>query len=215
MNSRTMNSHIVKNGDIGDKNVLTDGTVAACHSLYRRAKLLAASDNETYREIVEFRQNEYKDLYPEVTLNEVDVHDRQSVILYTRDNAGKISSTARLAMDGKSGLPEETILRPILAQRGITGNFAEIGRFIIHRRASSAELLKSYYRAFYHIAVAMDVSAYLLVARRKEIAFYQKRVNAQLLCDDIGTSFGSIDHRFCVLIWPIAQTGNGLLDWIH
>jgi hypothetical protein len=185
------------------------------HKNIPKAKLQAASDHETYQKILAFRRNQYEALYPEAITSEIDVHDRQSVILYTRDaDSGEIQSTARIAMDGENGLPEESILRPILVRHGFTGNFAEIGRFVIDGHASSADLLKSYYRAFYHIAVAMDISAYLLVARCKEIPFYRKRVNARLLCDDIGTSFGSVDHRFCVLFWPIAQTGTALLNWI-
>jgi hypothetical protein len=180
-----------------------------------RTKLQAAGDNETYQKILAFRRRQYRERYPDVALSEIDVHDSQSVILYTRDpDSGEIRSTARIAMDGKNGLPEENILRPILVRHGFTGNFAEIGRFIIDAQASNGELLKSYYRAFYHIAVAMDINAYLLVARRKEIPFYRKRINAHLLCDDIGTSFGSVEHRFCVLFWPIAQTGTAFLNWI-
>lgn len=185
------------------------------NSIAHCRKLRAAGDSETYQKILAFRRREYREHYPDVALGEIDVHDSQSVILYTCEpDSEEIRSTARIAMDGKYGLPEENILRPILVRNGFTGDFAEIGRFIIDAQASNGELLKSYYRAFYHIALAMDISAYLLVARRKEIPFYRKRVNAHLLCDDIGTSFGSVKHRFCVLFWPIAQTGAAFLNWI-
>ena len=166
-----------------------------------------------FRQVSNFRDREYARRYPAIQLGVDDRFDNSAVTFYTRAADGEINGTARLVLDSKHGLPEESVLARyarLWRQRG--ERLAEFGRFVIDDGRLS--LVRHYYASIYHTCQFLEVDRLVLLVRQKELAFYQKRVGASVLCEDTGLTFGS-DHRFAALSWSIATTGSRFLDWLR
>lgn len=158
----------------------------------------------------QFRQQEYGKIYPSVNVVTDDPFNQHAYVLYSCDTSGDIKSTASFIVDSELGLPEDKLFPPEVAQyRQGRKRLMEIGRFVIRDQQN---LLKSYYKAAYEVAIRKGVDIILMVIRQKDIGFHQKLIGTQVLREDIGETFGS-SHRFSCLSWELANTRPAFFKW--
>ncbi|MBU0499552.1 MAG: hypothetical protein KJ558_06895 [Gammaproteobacteria bacterium] len=166
---------------------------------------------EELNEVRALRAAEYKAIYPSIDVY-ADDYDDTAIVFYTRDSQGQVNSTARLAIDGPLGLPEDSYFPPEVAEFRRQGKrLEELGRFVI--RNGSPSLLKAYYSAFYRTAVTLKADFVLMAMKPKDVTLHQRLMGARLLSPDIGASYGGPYSLACVA-WEIAQTKPGFFDWV-
>jgi 2-polyprenyl-3-methyl-5-hydroxy-6-metoxy-1,4-benzoquinol methylase len=161
--------------------------------------------------IWQFRAKQYPKHYPNIGNFNNDKHDGNACILYSCNDLGELTSTARMVFDGPLGLPQESILARQIGDLRLRGRkLLQVGRFIIAHKTQ--HLLKAYYRAFYQIATANSIDSMVIMVKSKDIAFHQRMMGDQLLSKDIGDSFGS-DHQFVCFDWQLKNTTPKFLHW--
>jgi len=162
-------------------------------------------------EVRELRALEYKTHYPSINVHN-DIYDASAIIYYSRNQHGHVNSTARLVIDGASGLPEDKFFPPRVTEYRYQDKYLmELGRFII--RDSSPPLLKAYYKAFYDTALAHMVDVILMAMKPKDVSFHQRLIGAELLSSDINVTYGGAYSLTCVA-WEISKTKPRFFDWI-
>ena len=171
-----------------------------------------AQSNEEIQKASLFRKQAYSRLYPQVTFKETDPFNQHAYVLYTQDIKGIINSTGSLIQDSEIGLPEDHLFpSQVYRYRQAGKKLMEIGRFVINDKQN---LLKSYYKSAYDIAITQGIDILLMIIRHKDLPFHQKLLGAQLLKEDVGESFGS-DYQFSCLAWNIENTHSRFLHWIE
>lgn len=164
-------------------------------------------DSPTLNEIRKLRKKEYRDIYPTMDLDN-DVLDESALTLYTRNNRGEINSTARLAVDGPHGFPEDDFLEDYREQGK---RMVEWGRFIIvgHDR----KLLRSYYRTVFNLALNLNVDAIVMAMKPKDIKLHKRLVGLKTICPDMGINYGG-PHSLACVVWEIEKTKKRFFKWI-
>ena len=163
-------------------------------------------------EIHNLRRREYQKHFPEITGYSNDPYDQQAVILFGHDDDHVITSTCRMVLDSAFGLPEDCVFGKSAnkyRRRGL--HLMEVGRFVIVNR--SAELLRTYYRAFYQVAEINQVDTILMFMREKNYPFHKKMMNAKKLPESINNAYGS-GHKFVTVAWRLNQTTDQFLSWV-
>lgn len=167
-----------------------------------------AVESETIEEIKRFRKVHYKDIYPNMDLDN-DVLDECALTLYTRDSSGQISSTARLSVDGPYGLPQD----PYLAEYRESGAcLMELGRFLINK--GNPGLAKDYYRTFFSIAHNLQMDAIVMSMQPNHIGFHQKLMGMgiRVIAEDTETYGGP--YSLACVVWEIKATSPRFFSWI-
>lgn len=171
-----------------------------------------ANSVDELADIATLRRSYYQKLFPQIHDFESDIFDQQSVVLFSRDSAGKIDCTARLACDGPLGLPEDKWFPPTISKLRESGcHLMELGRFIIDRDDPSC--LKNYYRAFYSIAQFLRMDYIVMAMQPRHVAFHRKLIGAQVVNESLGLTYGGDVELVCVL-WRLSETNARLFKWI-
>lgn len=163
-------------------------------------------------EIYELWKKTYRSIYPNFKLSRQDSYNEKSYILYTRNTDNIINSSARLAIDGSLGLPEDSYFPTevdMYRQRGY--KLMEFGRFII--RNGNLELLKAYYKSVYQVAESEAIDVVLMAMKQKDVAFHRNLLGAYLLSHDIKIPHGGKDKMSCVS-WEIKNTKERFFHWV-
>ncbi len=165
-----------------------------------------AVESKTMEEIKRFRKMHYKDIYPDMDL-ENDVLDDSALTLYTRDKNGHINSTVRLCVDGPYGFPQD---RYLTEYRETGVRLMELGRFIINE--GNLELLKDYYRAFFSIAKNLQSDAIVMSMQPSHISFHQKLIGVDVIAEDTETYGGP--YSLACVVWELKATSQKFFTWI-
>lgn len=175
-------------------------------------ELHVARTRHEFEKIWAFRKQEYSLLLPEITGFENDPYDRFSIVLFTEDSVGNVTSTGRLAFDTAIGLPEERLVHTLIKEHRQTGlKLAEYGRVII-RDDTRSGLIKHYFKSAYSIAADNGIDSIIVVSKRKDVGFYLKMVGANLLSSDVNETFGGKEPYACIE-WNISKTTSRFLKW--
>ena len=161
-----------------------------------------------HSEIVELRKQQYASVYPSMNLDD-DVLDEQALMLYTRNDLGKVDSTARLSLEGKYPLPESEFLGEYHEQGK---RLMEWGRFVIVRH--ERQLLKAYYRAVYKLALCLGVHAVIMAMKPRNISLHQSLMGIRILESDTGVTYGGQCSLACVS-WELESTRPEFFKWIQ
>jgi len=165
----------------------------------------------TMADIIDFRSCSYSEHYPEVSHHGPDLFDLNGIILFSRDQAGNISTTARIAFDGRSGLPSESLLQPVTSHLRTKETLCEIGKFVIDDEKESPRL-HDYFLAFYLIGVSNRL-VYTFLVPEKHCQFYVKHVGATLAQRNTGQTFGS-PGNFSLFLWKPSESTQRFKKWI-
>ena len=176
-------------------------------------ELKIAQKAEDIKRIENFRMSIFEKDYPAIGNFNEDIHDHHSLILFTENTKGKITSTARIIFDSKEGFPADNYVKNTLDQyRNMGKSLVEVGRFAISDEARSAGLLPIYYRAFYELAIENNIESIIIVINNKSVKFHSKRIGASILLDHIDNIAGS-HFQFACMEWKIKDTKKQFLDW--
>ncbi|MEJ1378977.1 MAG: hypothetical protein RPU32_13570 [Candidatus Sedimenticola sp. (ex Thyasira tokunagai)] len=166
-------------------------------------------NHEELQKVRELRAAVYQKIYPALDVHD-DPHDESAVILYSEDCNGRLISTARLAVDGAIGLPEDSYFPPEVNNYRRQGKcLLELGRLI--NQGGDKQLLKAYFWAIYNTAQDLEGDVILMAIKPKDISFYQ-RLGATLLAADMGVTYGG-KHTLACLAWEIKHTKKFFFDW--
>ena len=163
-------------------------------------------DSKTREEVKRFRKKHYKEIYPDMDLDN-DVLDDSALTLYTRDKIGRVSSTARLSVDGSYGLPQDRYLTEY-RERGV--RLMELGRFIINE--GNLGLLKDYYRAFFSIAQNLQSDVIVMSMQPHHISFHQKLMGVHVIAENTETYGGP--YSLACVVWELNATSRKFFTWI-
>jgi len=196
-----------------------DHTPAACfpgrqwiqHQRYEAQKAATygvsiATDDTMLDEFRQFRRRGYQDIYPEMDLDN-DYFDSSSLVFYSRDKAGAINSTGRLAVDSELVFPQEAWLSDY---RVAGWRLMEWGRFIIDDERTS--LLKRYYQTLYAVATSLGGDAIVMSMQPRHLRFHENLMGIRILERDTGETYGGKVSLACV-VWELKQTQKSFFDW--
>lgn len=163
------------------------------------------------RQIWQARQFVYNKIYPDVITFSQDLHDAQSCVIYTRNAADNISSTARIAFNiAPLGIPEKKLVPALIEQLNQEHKvFAELGRFVIDDEARG--VLKNYYRTFYQLGIQQGIDTYIMFVRPKWVNFYRRLMKANIVAE-LDETFGS-DSTYVVMTWHLQDTTARFFSW--
>ena len=177
--------------------------------------LKIAKSLDDIKRIEDFREGLFSPLYPGMTDFHDDVHDAFSLVLYTENQKGNITSTARVVFDSPTGLPADEYANDSINERRKAGlKLAEVSRFAISDEARDEGLLPVYYQAFFTTCAGNGIDSMIIIINGKSVRFHQKRVGATLLIEDIGHNYGRDDLTFSCLDWSIHQTKPSFFKWV-
>lgn len=167
-------------------------------------------DIETLQKIWCVRKDVYNKIYPDVQTFENDPYDKDSCVIYSKANTGTVTSTARIAFNGLSGIPEKALVPDLVDQLITTRQeFAELGRFVIDDTARG--ILKQYFRTFYEVGDILGVDIYIMFVRQKWVSFYQRLMKAEVI-KELDETFGS-DSLYSVMTWRLTDTTPRFFSW--
>lgn len=175
---------------------------------YDLTDVMVAIDEATMAEIRRLRKRQYRDIYPDMDLDN-DLLDDHSITLYTRGLQGQINSTARLGFDGPVGLPEDEFLQ---AYRSRGFRLVEWGRFIIEN--GDKALLKRYYETVFTLSRRMGFDAVVMAMKPKDISLHQRLIGVDVVQDDMNINYGGPYSLACV-VWDLASTKNSFFNWLN
>lgn len=164
-------------------------------------------------EIEKFREEIFSKDYPALDNYHSDPHDCYSIIMYTENDKGKITSTARLIFDNPIGFPADSYASNILNQYRRDGKIMiEASRLAISDQAKKGTIAL-YYGAFYAISVENDIDSVIVVISKNHLKFYMKRLDAKLLVDHLENMNGS-GTEFACAEWELCKTSDQFLKWV-
>lgn len=166
------------------------------------------TDQRTLQEVRDLRKYKYRYVYPDMDLDN-DVLDSQALILYTRNTHGRVDSTARLSVDGLHEFPESQYLEEY---RSNGYRMMEWGRFAILNQ--NRKLLKSYYRAVYHLATQLNYDAVIMAMKPRNIAMHQSLIGLRILEEDTKVTYGG-PHSLACVSWELDSTKERFFKWIQ
>ncbi len=186
-------------------------TATTNQTLPRELKI--AKTSAELERIETFRKSIFANDYPAIGNFKGDRHDAYSIIMFTENSKGDITSTARIIFDSNEGFPADGYVKDRLDQYRKTGiNLVEVGRFAISDEARAIGLLPIYYRAFYQLAIENNIDSIVIVINNKSVNFHKKRIGASILLDRIDNIAGS-KFQFTCMEWKLNETKEQFLDW--
>ena len=161
------------------------------------SRLRIATSNLEIEKIWALRNTEYKKYYSQFSESNNDPYDEISLVMYSNNKQQQIISTGRIAFDGSLGLPSDKVIKPALdklRQQGLI--LAEPSKFAIAREARG--ILPTYLSTFYKVAQKQRIDSLIFIIRDKNVGLYKKIINAHVLVEDVGYSYGT-DYQFSLL----------------
>lgn len=128
----------------------------------------------------------------------VEPHDKNAVIVYSRDKKGNIDSTLRMCLDAGSGLPLSEDLAGVVCgfrRQGLT--VAEPSRFTSGRGARMGRHLVS---AAFEIALLCGIDIYLIQCKSDYCDFYRSNLAAEIL-ENYPAPYGCKN-----MVWRVSAT---------
>jgi hypothetical protein len=165
--------------------------------------LQVLSDPQLLPNIWQLRSQLYSKHYSGFSNEQTDSFDQHSLVLYSKNTEQKITSTGRLVIDSKYGLPADEYVKDeldVLRAQGLI--LAEPSKFAISKEAQG--FLVNYLQTFYEIGMALSIDAFIFIINQKNVAFYEKIVDAKVLKQSIGYSYGTLS-RFSLLMCSIQK----------
>ena len=172
-----------------------------------KGDICVAVDATTFEEIRQLRKHAYRTIYPTMDLDN-DLLDGNAITLYTRNAFGRLNSTARLALDGPRGLPEDRFLSKYRAGKK---RLIEWGRFIINE--GNTGLLKKYYESVFRISSQLDCDSIIMAMKPKDIAFHKRLIGVKVIAQDMEITYGG-PYRLACVAWEITNTKQTFFNWI-
>ena len=169
--------------------------------------ICVAVDQATLDEIRCLRKSEYKNIYPTMDLDN-DPLDDSALTIYTRSKYGNINSTARLALDGPHGFPEDSFLDDY-RKRG--RRLIEWGRFII--KGGDIQLLKRYYWTVFSVASRLNCDAIVMAMKPKDISLHKRVIGIDVVAPDMKINYGG-HHSLACVVWEVEGTKPTFFQWI-
>jgi len=166
-------------------------------------KLKVADTEEEFRKVWQLREIEFRKRYPSVTAFKNDVYDVNACVLFGQNTSGKVTSTGRIAFDGRFGLPADEVTKEELDKlrdKGLT--LAESGKFTITPEAKG--IMPLYFTAYLKIAVESGIDSVIFTTRDKNVRLHQRTMAARVLLPDIGYSYGT-NFKFSLLECRISE----------
>lgn len=162
-------------------------------------------------EVRKLRQQEYEKHYPDIEEFDNDPFDDEAIILFGRNDEGRISSTCRMVIDSDRGLPEDHVFKQSSdCYRARKHKLMEAGRFVIAEHSNM--LFQLYYRVLYQVAREHEIDTVFLVIQHKSLRFHRKLMNVKTLPEKIRNGFGS-GHTFVVVAWELNNTPDKFYSW--
>lgn len=174
-------------------------------------RLKFAQSATTIHQVITFRKDIWKKLYPNIDILENDPFNKYAYIIYSDNAQNKINSTVSLIFDSVQGLPHNKLFPFVVNDYRKSGKkLMEVGRFVIEKEQN---VLKDYYQAIYKISIKKNIDIILMIIQQKHISFYQRMIGIDILSEDIGENFGCNSSFMCVA-WNIEKTKPKFLKWI-
>jgi len=168
--------------------------------------LQIVSDRDTLSRVRELRKRKLRPVYPKMNFD-TDPLDDQALVLYSINSDGEINSTARLSVDGKVPLPEESFLSEYRKQNK---RLCEWGRFAIDR--GDRALLKTYYRTIYLLASRMECDAIVMAMKPKDIDMHERLIGVRVIESDMNITYGG-EHSLACVLWELNNTKSRFFNW--
>jgi len=204
--NKTQFNTIMAHGENGLIQKSKDSNIEEINKEVANNHIGIAIGSKSMEEIKRFRKSRYKDIYPDMDLDN-DVLDDSALTLYTKDENGQVNSTARLSVDGPYGLPQDQYLTEY---RDKGARLMELGRFIINE--GNLGLLKEYYRAFFSIARNLQRDVIVMSMQPHHIGFHKKLIGVRVIAEDTETYGGP--YSLACVVWEIKATSRKFFTWI-
>ena len=168
--------------------------------------LQIVSDKYTLSRVRQLRKQKLRPVYPEMNFDNEPLDD-QALVLYSVNTDGQVNSTARLSVDGKIPLPEESFLSEYREQNK---RLCEWGRFAIDH--GDRNLLKTYYRTVYLLASRMQCDAVVMAMKPKDIGLHKRLIGVRVVEPDMKITYGG-EHSLACVLWDIKNTKSRFFNW--
>lgn len=165
--------------------------------------LQVLSNPQLLPNIWQLRSQLYSKRYTGFSNEQTDTFDQHALVLYSQNTKQQVISTGRLVMDSECGLPADEYAKEeldVLRAQGLM--LAEPSKFAISKEAQG--VLVTYLQTFYEIGMALSIDAFIFIINEKNIALYEKIVDARVLKENIGFSYGTAS-RFSLLMCSIQK----------
>lgn len=172
-----------------------------------------ARTDEKIEKVEKFRESIFAKDYPGLGDFHNDVHDPFSIIMYTDNKKGEITSTARLIFDSPVGFPTDEYAKDTLDQYRQQGKkMVEVGRMAISEEVGKEGLISTYYKAFYELSAENNIDSVIVVVNQNHVKFYKNRLGAITLADNLKNIAGSTFNYAC-MEWLLDKTSNKFFKW--
>ncbi len=163
--------------------------------------------------IEQFREKIFATDYPELGSFHNDLHDPFSIVMYTDNQQGEITSTARLIFDSPVGFPADEYAGDKLNFYRQNGKkMVEAGRLAISEQAGKEGSIAAYYKAFYELSAENKIDSVIVVINQNHVKFYRNRLGAKMLMDGLKNIAGS-QFDYACMEWPLENTGTKFFQW--
>ena len=173
--------------------------------------LKMATSTSEIDKIWRLRESEYRKHYENFSEASNDPYDENAYIFYSQNQQEIVTSTGRIILDGKLGLPSDELLKSQVDElRNKRRAIAELSKFTIAREARG--LLPYYVKTFYELAVGLDIESLIFICKSQSARVYQGYVGANILLKDINYSYGT-QEVFSLLEWKISNSAHYFYKW--
>ena len=181
-------------------------------SLLSSSLIKVANSEQELDRIWDARDEMFSTKYPVISSRDTDQYDLNACVLFSQNDQGVVTSTARIVLDSELGLPfMEHVPRNKLGSHLRSRHFAEPSKLAISPSAKG--LLPLYMRSFYEIATGLNIESLIFICEAKKVGFYEKVVDGVVLIEDIGFGYGT-NRCFSLLEWRLADSREKLSIWL-
>ncbi len=164
---------------------------------------ISTSKNELQK-IWQLRTAEYNKHYSEFSCNDDDNYDADALVLYSKNQQGRLISTGRIVFDSPHGLPADSIIKAEVSKLRKQGlKIAELSKLAISEGARG--ILHEYIQTFYKVAVQQNIDSLIFICKDSSAVVYRRLVGAKMLVKNIQYSYGT-DFAFSLLEWKIKES---------
>lgn len=165
-----------------------------------------AQTHDDIHDILALRKATYPKCLPEVQSDALEAIDYHSLLFFTKDSLGNISSTCRLVIDDTDGFAESYVYQPHIDALIKAGSrLAEWGRCIVTPHSTVRAL--DYTEVLTAVAKLLGIDHILIFNRACDVGRVLKKLKtAKVLCQtDI--TLGSA-HKFSAILWSLSHQTN-------